>query len=220
VNRRNMIITAVVVVILIVGIVVNNVSGSDKRVVVLGDKSWDSIQVHNRIVAFIIENGFEGYETDFIPGDTVPIVQGVMNGDIDIDMESWHSNFVDIYEKGVESGKLIDLGKNLPDAPQGWYVPRYLVEGDDALAPDLKSVEDLPKYASLFPDPEDSSKGIIYGGAAGWGQLPISQEIFDRNNLKEYFNFMVPGSGTALQAPLVAAYEKKNHGLVTIGNQV
>ena len=106
-------------------------------------------------------------------------------------MESWHQNVPEIYKKGIDSGKMIDLGNNLPDAPQGWWVPRYLVEGPDAKAPNLKSIEDLPKYAHLFKDPEDPSRGVIYGGVAGWGQLTTSEDYFDTYNLHEDFNLGV-----------------------------
>ncbi|MDA3957040.1 ABC transporter substrate-binding protein [Oceanispirochaeta sp.] len=177
--------------------------------IVFGDVSWDSVQVHNRIMGFIIENGLTGYKADYIPGDTMPIVNGVTQGDIDVDMESWHNNVYEIYKKGIDSGNLVDLGKNMPDAPQGWWIPRYLVEGADAQAPNLKSVEDLPKYANLFTDPEDSSKGIIYGGVAGWGQLQVSEKFYEKYGLSDTYNLGVAGSGTALAATMVAAYGKK-----------
>ena len=179
------------------------------KTIVFGDVSWDSVQVHNRIMAFIIENGLTGYKADFTPGDTLPILNGLMQGDIDVDMESWHSNFPEVYRKGIESGDMVDLGQNMPDAPQGWWVPRYLVEGPDALAPDLKSVTDLPKYAYLFPDPEDSSKGQILGGVAGWSQMKISEKIFSDNNLGDTYNLNIAGSGTAIAATMVSAYKKK-----------
>lgn len=177
--------------------------------IVFGDVSWDSVQVHNRIVGFIIENGLTGYKADYIPGDTMPIINGIIQGDVDVDMESWHSNVPEIYKKGIDSGDMIDLGKNLPDAPQGWWIPRYLVEGSDALAPGLKTVADLPKYAHLFKDPEDPSKGIVYGGVAGWGQLTTSEDFFEEYGLDETFNLGVAGSGTALAGTMVGAYKKK-----------
>ncbi|MDD3365804.1 MAG: glycine betaine ABC transporter substrate-binding protein [Sphaerochaetaceae bacterium] len=181
---------------------------SDVQTIVFGDVSWDSVQVHNRIVAFIIENGLTGYKAEFMPGDTLPILNGVMQGDVDVDMESWHNNFPEVYKKGLESGKFVDLGQNMPDAPQGWYVPRYLVEGPGALAPDLKSVADLPKYAHLFPDPEEPSKGQILGGVAGWAQMSLSQEIFDKNNLADTYNLTVMGSVTPIAATMVSAFKK------------
>ncbi len=182
---------------------------SGTTTIVFGDVSWDSVQVHNRIMAFIIENGLDGYEADFMAGDTLPIINGVIQGDVDVDMESWHSNFRDVYEKGIASGDMVDLGKNMPDGPQGWWIPRYVVEGPDAVAPGLKSVADLPEYADLFTDPEDPGKGIVYGGVAGWSQLEISQKIFDDNGLEDSYNLGVAGSGSALAGTMVGAYQKK-----------
>ncbi len=68
--------------------------------ITFGDVSWDSVQVHNRIMAFIIENGLDGYEANFIAGDTLPIINGIVQGDVDVDMESWHSNFPEVYAEG------------------------------------------------------------------------------------------------------------------------
>ncbi|WP_319563176.1 glycine betaine ABC transporter substrate-binding protein [Marispirochaeta sp.] len=178
--------------------------------IVFGDVSWDSVQVHNRIAAFIIQNGLEGsYDIEYLAGDTLPIINGIIQGDIDVDMESWHSNFPEAYKDGIDSGNMIDLGKNMPDAPQGWWMPRYVVEGPDAPAPDLESLEDLPKYAHLFSDPEDPGKGVIYGGVAGWSQMEISEEIFEEYGLGDTFNLTIAGSGSALAAVMVGAYQKK-----------
>ncbi len=181
---------------------------SGVKTIVFGDVSWDSVQVHNRIMGFIIENGLDGYKADYIAGDTVPVINGVIQGDIDVDMESWHQNVPEIYKKGIDSGNMVNLGKNLPDGPQGWWVPRYLVEGPGAQAPDLKSVDDLHQYAHLFKDPEDPSKGVIYAGVAGWGQLTTSEEYFDKYNLHDDFNMGVAGSGAALAGTMVGAYKK------------
>ena len=181
---------------------------AEATTIVFGDVSWDSVQVHNRIVAFIIENGMEGYKAEFIPGDTLPIANGLAQGDVDVDMESWHSNWKEAYDKYIDAGDIIDLGKNMPDGPQGWWVPRYVVEGPDALAPGLKSVADLPKYAELFKDPEDPKKGIVYGGVAGWSQMGISEQIFSDNNLEDTFNLGVAGSNAALIGVIAGAYQK------------
>lgn len=182
---------------------------AEETLITFGDVSWDSVQVHNRIVGFIVENGFDGYKVDYIAGDTLPIINGIIQGDVDVDMESWHSNFPEVYKKGIDSGDMIDLGANMPDAPQGWWIPRYLVEGPDAPAPDLKSVADLMKYAHLFPDPEDRDMSIVYGGVAGWTQLKTSEQIFEDFGLAEKYNLGIAGSGSALAGTMVGAYMKK-----------
>ena len=97
-------------------------SGDDVIEVVLADSSWDSILVHNRIVAFILENGYGGYSVDFIPGDTVVLFNGVANGDIDATMESWHSNYPEAYQEQLDAGTIVNVGTNMPDGPQAWWV--------------------------------------------------------------------------------------------------
>ncbi|MDA3850630.1 MAG: ABC transporter substrate-binding protein [Spirochaetaceae bacterium] len=197
------------VVVLSMGFFVSCDQTEEVQTIMFGDASWDSVQVHNRITGFIIENGIGGYKVDYTPGDTLPIANGLTQGDINVFMESWHSNWPEVYAKGIADGTIVDLGKNLPDAPQGWYIPRYLVEGDDAQAPGLKSIADLAQYANLFPDPEDRNKGIIYGGVAGWSQMIYSEELFNTNGLEDSFNLAIAGSGAALAGTMVGAYEKK-----------
>lgn len=208
--KKLSIITLALLLLVTGGLFAGGSSETNVETIVFGDVSWDSVQVHNRIMAFIIENGLTGYKADFVPGDTLPILNGLKQGDIDVDMESWHSNFPEVYRKGVESGDIVDLGQNMPDAPQGWYVPRYLVEGPGAMAPDLKSVADLARYPHLFPDPEDPSKGHIYGGVAGWSQMTLSEEIFEENNLGDTFNLTVAGSSAPIAATMISAYKKND----------
>lgn len=42
-----------------------------KKAVMFGDLSWDSIQFHNRVLAFILEKGW-GYKADFTFSETMP----------------------------------------------------------------------------------------------------------------------------------------------------
>jgi glycine betaine/proline transport system substrate-binding protein len=181
--------------------------------IVMADASWDSIIVHNRIVAFILENGYGGYSVDYIPAATPTTVQSLRTGDIHIMMESWHENYQEVYDEIIAEGSVVNVGANMPQAPQGWYVPRYMIEGDsargiDASAPDLRSVEDLPRYASLFQDPEDPDKGRILVGPPGWSSTEISQGLLDTYDLHDTYNGVLPGSDAALAASMVGAYER------------
>lgn len=65
-------------------------------------------------------------------------------------------------------GTVEAVGLAYPDAVQGWFVPRYLVEGDDAPAAGLTSVSQLGEYAEVFQDPEDPDMGRFYNCIAGW----------------------------------------------------
>jgi glycine betaine/proline transport system substrate-binding protein len=208
--------TAVVVTALMVpGVVLagGQAEADDVTKIVMADASWDSILVHNRIVAFILENGYGGYEVDYIPGDTIPLFNGLAAGDIDINMESWHSNFPEAYEQEMTRGRVVNVGKNLPDGPQGWWIPRYMVEGDpsrgiEPMAPGLQSVDDLRAYADLFPDPENPGMSRVIFPPPGWSATLISEDILSEAGLEDIYTGFLPGSGTALAASMKSAYER------------
>lgn len=183
-----------------------------KGTVIFGDVSWDSVQVHNRIAGFIIEHGY-GYTPEYVPGETIPVYQGMIQGDIDVNMESWSDNVQEVYDKGISSGKIIDLGPNYSDSEQGWYIPTYMIKGDSARgikasAPDLTSVDALSKYHQLFKDPEDPSKGRLFVGPPGWGATKVGQEKMTKLGLDKTFNAFLPGSDAALSGSMIAAYKK------------
>ena len=64
--------------------------------------------------------------------------------------------------------------------------------------PDLKTVKDLAKYPELFPDPEDASKGIIYGGITGWSITEVMEKKVSAYGLDQYYNYFVSGSDAVL----------------------
>jgi glycine betaine/proline transport system substrate-binding protein len=107
----------------------------------------------------------------------------------------------------------INLGSNFPNSVQGWYVPRYVVEGDEkrgikATAPDLKSVFDLPKYWELFKDPEDPTKGRFHSCIPGWSCALVNEKKIKAYGIEKNYNIMQPGSGPALAASMETAYKR------------
>jgi glycine betaine/proline transport system substrate-binding protein len=128
-------------------------------------------------------------------------------------MESWTENIQEVYDKGIEEGKIIDLGPNYPDSWQGWLVPRYVIEGDpergiEPMAPGIKTVFDMAKHWKLFKDPEDPDKGRFYNAIPGWAVSKINNQKLEAYGLDEYYNSFMPGSDAALKGSMVAAYKK------------
>ncbi|MEM7693459.1 MAG: ABC transporter substrate-binding protein [Pseudomonadota bacterium] len=177
--------------------------GLDRPVVFAG-LDWDSVTFHNAVAGFMLEHGY-GCEVDSIPGSTIPLFNGMIRGDIDVTMEVWIPNIKDAWDKATADGDVASVGVSFPDASQAWYVPRYLVEGEDAPAPDLKSVADLPKYASLFQDPEDPDKGRFYNCILGWGCEVMNTKKLIAYGLDESFNNFRPGTGGALSSAIESA---------------
>jgi glycine betaine/proline transport system substrate-binding protein len=188
-------------------------SAASKKLVV-ADLNWDSAQVHNRIAGFIMEKGY-GYEIEYVPGATITLWAGLVRGDIDINMECWVENQQEAYDKGIAAGQAIDLGSNFPDSWQGWLVPTYVIKGDPKrgikpMAPELKSISDMPKYWELFKDPEDPSKGRFYSCIPGWECEKINEKKFKAYGLDKHYNIFLPGSDAALNGSMAAAYKKGN----------
>ena len=187
-------------------------SHAAKNNIRIADLSWDSAQVHNRIAGFIIKNGY-GYDVEYIPGNTIALFEGLARGDLDFEMECWVENQQEAFDKHVKAGKVIDLGSCFPDSWQGWLVPTYVIKGDPErgikpMAPDLKSVADLPKYWKLFKDVEDPSKGRFYSCIPGWECQKINEKKFATYGLDKYYNIFLPGSDAALNGSMAAAYKR------------
>lgn len=175
------------------------------------DVGWDSILFHNAVAGTVAEAVF-GYEWTEVSGSTPITHEAVKKGEIDVHMEVWTDNLSD-YDKDISAGLLKEVGVNFDDNAQGIYVPRYVIEGDPErniapMAPDLKTVADLKGYSYLFKDPEEPSKGIIYGGIAGWEITEIIHKKYLHYGLDENYNYIEPGTDAATSAVLVAAYDK------------
>jgi glycine betaine/proline transport system substrate-binding protein len=204
-------------------LIVGVVPASAKKTIIFADFGWDSAQVHNRIAGIIVEKGLE-YPIKFVQGETImlnkALIQAKGGEAPNVNMETWTENWQELYDEGLAMGKdnktdqgFINLGPNFPNSVQGWYVPRYVVEGDDKrgikpIAPELKSVFDLPKYWKLFKDPEDPSKGRFHSCIPGWSCALVNEEKFKAYGIEKNYNIMQPGSGPALAASMETAYKR------------
>ncbi len=213
---RKYLLTLIGVLLLTVIAACGDNSSSDEakeiETIVFADAGWDSIRFHNSVAQTIIENGFD-YKTDVISGSTATTFQGFRDGDIQVYMEIWTDNIIEIYEEAIESGDIERLSTNFDDNDQGLYVPTYVIEGDpdrdiEPLAPDLKTVEDLKKYPEVFEDPEKPGKGRIINAPSGWELEKNITEKFETYGLGETFTNFSPGSDAAIVTSLVDAYNK------------
>jgi len=173
----------------------------------IGEGDWDSNAFHDQIAKFIIENGYDT-DVNVVTADTAVMVSGMKTNDIDATLELWSDN-VPSYQDDLANGDYEELAVNFDDNQQGIYVPTYLVEGENALAPDLKTVEDLKDYAHLFPNPENPDEGIIYGGPEGWSATAMLHNKMEAYGLDEYYNFKTIDSNATLSATLASAYAKE-----------
>lgn len=184
----------------------------DDKVIRVTDNQFDSQGLHNAIAKIIVEQGFEGYTFETSTGSSTMNWQSIISGDIDLDIESWTEN-VATYKDDVKNGDIVEVGVLVPDSQQGYYVPRYVVEGDqergiEAVAPDLRTVADLKKYSHLFKDDENPDKGRVYGAIPGWMIDEVLYKKFKFHNLDENYSYFRVGNEATLFASLSSAYNR------------
>ena len=182
-----------------------------KEEITIGQPPWNAAYYLDMVAKIIFEEGY-GYPTEIIDAQNPAVLTAMCEGEIDVHMNVWRNAYVPYQEMEAE-GKLEQVEILHTDAINGIYVPTYVIEGDkergiEAAAPDLKTVKDLAKYADLFTDPDDPSKGVFYNAPTDMTANPIFAAKLETYGLTEYYNITVPGSQSALEASLEAAYEK------------
>ena len=183
-----------------------------KRPIRFAGLDWDSNIFLTEVAKFIVEASY-GCETESVPGTSLPLLAGMMKKDVDVMMEVWLDNVKEAWNKGIKDGSVVNLGVTFKGAVQGFYVPRYLIEGDKkrgikAAAPDLVSVSDLPKYKKLFKDREEPEKGRFYNCILGWSCEVINSNKLKAYGLDEHYTNFRPGTGAALAAAISSAYKR------------
>ncbi len=169
--------------------------------------NWESGMLLTELMGFVLQHGYD-CTVDSIPGNSITLEQALGNNDIQVFAEEWIGRS-EAWNKAAAAGKVVGVGAPIEGATEGWYVPRYLVEGEGAKAPNLKSIADLGQYAELFRDPEEPGKGRFYNCPAGWTcELENTQMLQSYGLSDKYTNFR-PGTGPALDAAIVSATRRK-----------
>lgn len=198
--------------LLALGLLAQPVSAADKTAPIhFGDLTWESGSLITEVLRTLVEKGY-GYPTDMLPGSTVSLEAALAKNDIQVIGEEWAGRSP-AWVKAEAEGKVFGLGNIVKGATEGWWVPEFVIKGDPAkgikpLAPDLKSVADLPRYKDVFKDPEQPEKGRFLNSPTGW-----TSEIVNTQKLKAYglngsfVNFRT-GSGAALDAEISSSIHR------------
>ena len=170
---------------------------------------WTGGAVTCAVIEYILENEMD-YDVERIVMPSGPgVMEGMRAGDLDFACESWpsYSTTKDKYitEWGGD-GSVAKLGDAGIVGESSYYVPRYMVEGDGAVAPDLKTWEDMNKYADLFKTVETGDKGRILGCPVAAWQCE-DQARMDLLGLN--YHPVELGSETAHWAEMQAAFDRK-----------
>jgi len=187
-------------------------SAGEGEVVKMADAGWQTQWINNAIVGFILENGYD-FTVETVEVSTPIAKESLANNEVQFWSEMWRANSMEWYEEVTASGDVVDVGDIFEKSTQGWYVPRYVIEGDaergiEPMAPDLKSVFDLPDYKDLFVDPENSDMGLFVTCITGWQCKEVNLVKLHAYGLADDYNTLEPGASAALDAAIAGAYKK------------
>ncbi|MEA2296235.1 MAG: glycine betaine/proline transport system substrate-binding protein [Solirubrobacteraceae bacterium] len=165
----------------------------------VGQFSWTAAQVETQVLAEIArahpDLGVSSVKA--VPVDPAPGWVGIQRGDIDVLPEVNLPNQQTFADKAKAD---VDLtSETYGGATQGWFVPRYAVEGADAPAKGLTSVDQLNHFKGVFDR-------TLYDADPGW--------VTTQQNTKRLKGFALDfkhstSSEAALIAQLKRAYAKK-----------
>ncbi len=140
-----------------------------KGLIKFHEGDWTGNLIQGKIAEIIVSEEL-GYEVEyvFLPAGP-PAWEAMLAGDIDIAFEFWPTYSPERHNYITEfggDGSVEYFGDTGLVGKSGWYVPRYMIEGDEsrgieATAPDLESWEQLNKYKALFATPETAPKGRL-----------------------------------------------------------
>ncbi len=175
--------------------------------IVFSDLNWTSAQVQNRIAQYVVEKGY-GFPTDIISGGTLPLFAGLQKGDTHVTMEIWLPNQSIGWEKAVELGEVVSVGKSLVGDWQSTFViPAYVAEQH----PDLMTPQDLMKdeYKELFATTDSRGNARLVGCVPGWSCELVNEAQIEAYGLVDHLHVIKPGSQDAMFAEIFGAYEKQ-----------
>ncbi len=177
------------------------------------DPDWTGGVVTCRVLQYILENEMD-YKVKKI---TMPSGPGVMEalraGDLDFACESWpsYSTAKNKYVKEYGGdGSVIYYAETGVVGISGYFVPRYLVEGDSsrgipASAPNLKTYKDLNQYKHMFKSLESGDRGNLIGCPTAAWECEDQQRL---DLLGVDFYAQALGSETAHWAEIQAKYKR------------
>jgi glycine betaine/proline transport system substrate-binding protein len=169
---------------------------------------WGSAAFHNAVARRIVSDGY-GCSTRLVSGETLPLFAKMVDGEVDVTMELWKPNLGESWKQASADGRVRQVGVNFDDSSQGWFVPRYLVDGPDAKAPDLRGVKDLARFKHLFADSSSNGKGRFFNCASGWGCEVINSKKLVAYGLDKDFINDRATSGAGMVAAIASRYKRR-----------
>ena len=179
----------------------------EKPTLVFADLNWSSAVLQNWVARVILEEGY-GYETDAVAGGTLPLMQALVGGDLNVNMEIWLPNQQEAWDKAVADGTVEGIGDSLSSVAwqSAFLIPKYTADAN----PGLTSVDDLkdPEHQALFARSGTGGKAALITCIPGWEcEIRNEQQVIGYG-LGDHVELINPGSFEGLNSEILSAFER------------
>ena len=167
--------------------------------VIISEQNWTGSTVICHVMKYVLEKKLN------IPAQITQLNGavtwvGMDKGDVDIFSDIWETAEVAGIEKYAKEKKSCDVVLSYANAPQGWYIPKYVAEQYG-----IKTIDDLKGKEKIF-DIDGNGKGDLWGGPTSWKNSEVT-DIRIRDYGLDFENLGV--EQFAWLATLKSAYLKK-----------
>ena len=160
---------------------------------------------------FVIQNGYCN-PTERVSGSSSDLFEKLIDGSVDIYLEAWDINLGQAYIDAEDKGQIFPLGNSLQDSWQSAFVvPTYVIKGDPdrdikAVAPDLRTPEDIMDYADLFLTISTRPRGRLVNCVKESKCSKINEQKVSSYGLDDVIKLVDPGTWKNLFDLLDEAY--------------
>ncbi len=181
----------------------------EKPTLKLTEWNWPSQDMLTQVLDDVITNEF-GYTVERVQLSVDATWPAMCTGDADIVTETWFPARKEQIAEFAAQGCVEQANPVFNQGVQGWFVPRYVIEGDasrgiQAAAPGLRRMDHLNDYWELFRHPEKSGVGEIAGTNAEFVTASENNSRIKGYDLRFEQTNQVEG---ILLARVKAAYDK------------
>jgi len=175
--------------------------GGAKETISLVENPWPASELNVQVAKIIIEKEL-GNPVEIVTLDENTQWDALAGGDVDASLEVWPSGHGERIAEYIDNlGTVEDGGLLGPVGEIGWFVPKYVVDANPALA----TWEGYKDAAAEFATAETGDKGRFLGADPSWVQY--DEQII--SNLGLPFQVVWTGSEDALLAEVSSAYSRQ-----------
>ena len=132
-----------------------------RKNVIIAEQSWTGSTMICQVMKYVLEKKLDiPVKITQLNGSVTWI--GMDRGDVDVFSDIWETPEAEGIKKYTQEKKSCEVVLSYPDAPQGWYIPRFVAEEHG-----IKTIEDLKGKEQIF-DIDNDGKGELWGGPTSW----------------------------------------------------